>query len=102
MFGEQFKIGVNSLIKREYENNGDNFNQSQLYQEILHHAKRSQNLTSQIASECQEFSIIENYILDDKNRSPFVLTGASGCGKSTLMAFVAKKVILLKFIFSFL
>jgi ABC-type lipoprotein export system ATPase subunit len=93
MFGEQFKIGVNALIKREYENNRNSFNHSQLYQEILHHAKHSQSLTSKIAHEYKEFSIIENYILDVSNRSPFVLTGASGCGKSTLMAFVAKKVI---------
>jgi hypothetical protein len=37
------------------------------------------------------FSLAE-YLNDDQNTIPFVLTGPSGAGKSSLMAFAAKKV----------
>jgi guanylate kinase len=39
------------------------------------------------------YSSLAEYLNNDQNTCPFVLTGPSGAGKSSIMAFVAKKVI---------
>ena len=49
------------------------------------------------------YSSLKEYLNNDQNTCPFVITGPSGAGKSSLMAFVAKKVFYLYFcIFKFI
>ena len=50
----------------------------------------------------QMHSNLANYLNDDQNTCPYVLTGTSGSGKSSLIAFVAKKVISLNSFFFFI
>ena len=72
-------------------------NQDDLIQEVIQHANHCKNLTEKMPDSHNLHSRIDNYIKDDQNSCPFVLTAPSGAGKSSLMAFVAKKVILLYF-----
>ena len=72
-------------------------NKDDLIQEVIQHANHCKNLTEKMPETHPMYSRIDNYIKDDQNSCPFVLTAPSGAGKSSLMAFVAKKVILLYF-----
>ncbi len=83
-------MNQNEVIK----NNDD---QDDLIQEVIQHANHCKNLTEKMSETHTMYSRIDNYIKDDQNSCPFVLTAPSGAGKSSLMAFVAKKVILLYF-----
>ena len=80
LFGEQFKIGIHELIRREIEKKQKSMNESTFFQEILEHAKHCVDLTKNMNYNNQ-YSDIEKYILDEKNNSPLVLVGASGAGK---------------------
>ena len=92
LFGEKFKTGINALIKREIENRKTNITQSSFNEEILHHAKHCSNLNNKTLLNNELYSKLEEYILDEKNDCPFLLTGLSGAGKSSLMGYVVKKV----------
>jgi len=72
-------------------------NKDDFIQEVIQHANHCKNLTEKMPETHTMYSRIDNYIKDDQNSCPFVLTAPSGAGKSSLMAFVAKKVILLYF-----
>jgi hypothetical protein len=79
---------LNQVIKNKDD-------QDDLIQEVIQHANHCKNLIEKMSETHPIYSRIDNYIKDDQNSCPFVLTAPSGAGKSSLMAFVAKKVILL-------
>ena len=89
MFQEKFKY----LVEKAVENKKDFMNKSDLIQEVIHHANHCKTLRSKMPNFHKMFSSLEEYLNDDQNTRPYVLTGPSGSGKSSLMAFVAKKVI---------
>ncbi len=89
-FGRIFQEGIVSLIQNEIEEI-DNLG---IDQEILQQARHCNNLTNRMDKfQHEKYYVVENYILDNKNNCPFLITGSSGVGKSTLMGFIAKKVI---------
>ena len=63
-----------------------------LIQEVIEHANRANKLTKQMHDYHNDYELINNYLRDNDNTCPFVITGLSGAGKSSFMAFVAKKV----------
>jgi DNA replication protein DnaC len=81
------------LVKKAVETRKDFINQNDLIQEVIQHASHCQKLTSKMSESHKIHSSIAEYLNNDQNTSPFILTGPSGAGKSSLMAFVVKKVI---------
>ena len=93
LFHEKFKY----LVEKAVENKKDFTNQNDLIQEVIQHASHCRKLTSKMPEFHKMYSSLEEYVNNDQNTCPFVLTGPSGAGKSSLMAFVAKKVIHMNF-----
>ena len=91
-FGKFFRNSIERLIKEETERTASLSNQNDFLQEIIHHASRANNLAKKMPDQNNQYGLINRYLADDNNTSPFILTGSSGAGKSSLMAFVAKKV----------
>ena len=89
LFQEKFKY----LVEKAVKNKKDFKNQNDLIQEVFQHANHSRKLTSKMPHFHKMFSCLVEYLNNDQNSCPFVLTGPSGVGKSSLMAFLAKKVI---------
>ena len=83
---------VKKLVNEEAARNKLSSNQSVLIQEVIEHANRANKLTKQIPEYHNDYELVNNYLRDNENTCPFVITGSSGAGKSSLMAFVAKKV----------
>ena len=86
---------IKRLLNEEADRNKLSPNQSDLIQEVIEHANRANKLTEQMPDNHNDYELVNNYLRDNDNTCPFVITGLSGAGKSSLMAFVAKKVKLL-------
>ena len=83
---------VKKLVSEEDDRYKLSSNQSALIQEVIEHANRANKLTKQMHDYHNDYELINNYLRDNDNTCPFVITGLSGAGKSSFMAFVAKKV----------
>ena len=71
---------IDLLIKKQADR--DNSKKiSPLLQEILHHAKHAERLTSKMNYTKNQYSDVEKYLLNYSN-SPFLIAGPSGAGKS--------------------
>ena len=89
LFQDKFKY----LVEKAVENKKYLINQNDLIQEVIQHANHCRTLTSKMPHDHEMYSSLKEYLNNDQNTCPFVLTGPSGAGKSSLMAFVSKKVI---------
>jgi DNA replication protein DnaC len=94
LFQEKFK----NLIEKAVEKKHIFKYQNDLIQEVIHHSNQCITLASKMPAFHEMFSCLAEYLNDDQNRSPFILTGTSGAGKSSLMAFVAIQVIHMNFL----
>ena len=94
-FRQTFKNAIERLIIDEIERDKLLSSTNDLIQEVIEHANRANKLKSKMLDHHNDYEPLNNYLRDDANNSPFILTGSSGSGKSSLMAFAAKKVNLI-------
>jgi DNA replication protein DnaC len=92
-FARIFQAKFKYLIEKAVKNKKDFMHQNDLIQEVIQHANHCRKLTSKMPEFHKTYSSLAEYLNNDQNTCPFVLTGPSGAGKSSIMAFVAKKVI---------
>ena len=90
-FGDKFKNSIEQLIIEEVDRRKNVINDD-LIQEIIEQADHANKLTNKMPDHHNDYEFVKQYIKDDNNKCPLVITGSSGAGKSSLMAFAAKKV----------
>ena len=79
--------------KKDFKNQKDFENQNDIIQEVIQHSNYCRYLSTKMPEFHLMYSFIADYLNDDQNTCPLVLTGPSNACKSLLMALIAKKVI---------
>ena len=81
------------MVLKAVEKKKDFNYQKDIIQEVIQHSNYCRYLSTKMPEFHLMYSFIADYLNDDQNTCPLVLTGPSNACKSLLMALIAKKVI---------
>ncbi|ESO93392.1 hypothetical protein LOTGIDRAFT_119509, partial [Lottia gigantea] len=94
-FCDTFTSDVISLIAKAKHEKENKIRQSEYYShfdEILHHLKFCLTKCETFCGQKEILNKAKDYILDDSNRKPLVISAESGAGKTSLMAMIMKNL----------